>query len=372
MHIPDGYLSPQTCAAGFVVAVPVLATAAARVHRRVRTRNVPTLAVLAAVCFLVMMFNVPIPDGTTAHAVGGALVAIVLGPWAAVIAVSVALAFQALLFGDGGVLAYGVNVVNMAIVLPFVAYGVYRLIGGRAALTAGRRVVAAFLGGYVGLNVAALCCGIELGIQPGLFHDAQGAPLYSPYHLAQAVPAMLLAHLAVAGVAEGIITGAVVAYLQRANLPLLRVNHPGIPVTAEEVVQEKARRQRLRPAVVAAAVMVLLVVLTPLGLLAPGGAFGEDAPQDLDLRGLGLSAVPEGLNKYNGFWHNAIFSGYDFTGDGHPTLGYVVSAVVGILVVGLVVLLIGTLVARLAHRGPGGGPSGPVAAATGPTGQVRS
>jgi cobalt/nickel transport system permease protein len=328
-----------------------MAAAAANVHKRVRTRNVPTLAVLAAVCFLIMMFNVPIPDGTTAHAVGGSLVAILLGPWAAVIAVSVALAFQALLFGDGGVLAYGVNVFNMAIVLPFVSYGLYRLISGNANLTSGRRAIAGFIGGYVGINVAALCVGIELGIQPTLFHDANGAPLYSPYHLSQSIPAMLLAHLVVAGIAEGIITAAVVTYLQRANLPLLQVNHPGVPIDADAAAVEEPRRRRLRPTVVAGAVMVLLVVLTPLGLLAPGGAFGEDAPQDLNLQKLGLSAVPEGLNKYNGFWHNAIFNGYDFAGDSHPALGYIISAVVGILVVGLVVLFITKLVALLASRG---------------------
>jgi len=351
VHIPDGYLSPQTCVVGFVVAVPVMAAAATKVHQRVKTRNVPTLAMLAAVCFLIMMFNVPIPDGTSAHAVGGALVAILLGPWAAVIAVSVALAFQALLFGDGGVLAYGANVVNMAIVLPFVSYGLYRLISGNANLTSHRRVVAGFIGGYVGLNIAALCVGIELGIQPTLFHDVNGVPLYSPYHLSQAIPAMLLAHLVVAGIAEGIITAAVVTYLQRANLPLLQVNHPGVPVDAEAAAAEGSRRRRLRPTVVAGAVMALLVVLTPLGLLAPGGAFGEDAPEDLDLQKLGLSSVPEGLNKYNGIWHNAIFNGYDFTGDSHPTLGYIISAVVGILVVGVVVFAIAKLVALLAHRG---------------------
>jgi cobalt/nickel transport system permease protein len=350
VHIPDGYLSPQTCLVGFVVAVPVMATAAARVHNRVKTRNVPTLAVLAAVCFLIMMFNVPIPDGTTAHAVGGALVAILLGPWAAVIAVSVALAFQALLFGDGGVLAYGANVFNMAIVLPFVSYGIYRLISGNTNLTSPRRAVAGFIGGYVGLNAAALCAGLELGIQPTLFHDSHGAPLYSPYHLSQAIPAMLLAHLLVAGIAEGIITAAVVTYLQRANLPLLQVNHPGVPVDAEAAAEEGSRRRRLRPTVVAGAVMALLVVLTPLGLLAPGGAFGEDAPHDLDLHKLGLSTVPEGLNKYNGIWHNAIFSGYDFAGDSHPTLGYIISAVVGILVVGLVVFAITKLITLLAKR----------------------
>jgi cobalt/nickel transport system permease protein len=350
VHIPDGYLSPQTCVVGFAVAVPVMATAAARVHKRVKTRNVPTLAMLAAVCFLIMMFNVPIPDGTTAHAVGGALVAILLGPWAAVIAVSVALAFQALLFGDGGVLAYGLNVVNMAIVLPFVSYGIYRLISGNVNLTSPRRAVAGFIGGYIGLNAAALCCGIELGIQPTLFHDASGAPLYSPYHLSQSVPAMLLAHLTVAGIAEGIITAAVVTYLQRANLPLLAVNHPGVAVDAEAAAEEGSHRRRLRPTVVAGAVMALLVVLTPLGLLAPGGAFGEDAPQDLNLNKLGLSTVPEGLNKYNGIWHNAIFNGYDFAGDAHPTMGYIVSAVVGILAVGLVVFTVTKLVMVLANR----------------------
>jgi cobalt/nickel transport system permease protein len=351
MHIPDGYLSPQTCAVGFVVAVPVMAMAATRVHNRVKTRHVPTLAVLAAVCFLIMMFNVPIPDGTTAHAVGGSLVAILLGPWAAVIAVSVALAFQALLFGDGGVLAYGVNVFNMAIVLPFVATGLYRLISGNAYLTSGRRVVAGFIGGYLGINMAALCGGIELGIQPTLFHDASGAPLYSPYHLSQSVPAMLLAHLTVAGIAEGIITAAVIAYLQRANLPLLQVNHPDVPVSAEAAAEEGVRRRKLRPAVVAGAVVGLMVVLTPIGLLAPGGAFGEDAPQDLDLKKLGLSAVPEGLNKYNGFWHNAIFNGYDFAGDTHPTLGYLISALVGIAVVGVFLLVVTKLVTLAANRG---------------------
>src|SRR5512135_1109395 len=135
MHIPDGYLSPQTCAVAYAAVVPTWAVAARKVGRVVKTRNVPLLAMFAALSFLIMMFNVPIPDGTTAHAVGAAIIAIVLGPWAAVIAVSVALLFQALLFGDGGVLSYGANVLNMAIVLPFVALGVYRLIAGKAPLT---------------------------------------------------------------------------------------------------------------------------------------------------------------------------------------------------------------------------------------------
>ena len=354
MHIPDGYLSPATCAAGFAVAVPMLAVASRRVTRVVTTRGVPRLAMLSAASFLVMMFNVPIPDGTTAHAVGGALVAVLLGPWAAVIAVSVALAFQALLFGDGGILSYGVNVLNMAIVLPFVAYGVYRLLSRGATVTSRRRVVAAAVGGYAGLGAAALCCGIELGIQPTLFHDAAGAPLYSPYHLSQAVPAMLLAHLVVAGVVEGLLTGGVIAYLQRANSALLQLNNPGTPVRAwgaAGAADAAGPRPKVRPVVVALAAMAVLVVLTPLGLLAPGGAFGEDAPQDLDLSRLGLNAVPAGLAKYTGFWRHTLLDDYGFSDGSHPFIGYVVSAVVGIGVVGLAVFLIAAVIGAASRRG---------------------
>lgn len=349
MHIPDGYLSPVTCAVGYAVAVPVVAAAAARVRRRVKTRQVPTLAMLSAVCFLVMMFNVPIPDGTTAHAVGGSLVAVLLGPWAAVIAVTVALAFQALLFGDGGILSFGANVFNMAIVLPFVAYGVYRLLARGSSLTSWRRSAAAAVGGYVGLNVAALCCGIQLGIQPIFFHDAAGAPLYSPYHLAEAVPAMLLAHLAVAGFVEAAMTGGVFAYLQRANVPLLTINNPGVPVDDSD--SPVAPKPKFRPGLAAGVAMLVMVALTPLGLLAPGGAFGEDAPEDLNLSSLGLRAIPAGLARYAGFWNHTLLGDYGFADGSHPVVGYLVSAVIGILVVGMAVFAMVAVINAVGGRG---------------------
>jgi cobalt/nickel transport system permease protein len=353
MHIPDGYLSPQTCAVGYAAALPVWTVAVRRVQRVVKNRHVPTLAVLSAVSFLVMMFNVPIPDGTTAHAIGATVIAILLGPWAAVLAVSVALAFQALLFGDGGILVYGFNCVNMAIIAPFVGLAAYRLLAGRAELTAGRRTIAAAAGGYLGINAAALATAVELGLQPTLFRNAAGAPLYAPYHLSQTIPAMALAHLTVAGAAEAILTGGVVAYLQRANIGLLRVNHSGVA----DPGQAADRRNHRRPVTVTLCAMAVMVALTPLGLLAPGGAFGEDAPRDLDLSKYHLSAVPSGLNKYNGFWHHAIFDGYGFARDAHPTVGYIISAVVGIAVIGAVIFLFGAAVRwigdrRASHREP--------------------
>src|SRR5437879_11780922 len=139
MHIPDGYLSPATCAVLNAVDAPIWATAGRRVRKVVKNRYVPLLAIGAAYCFLTMMFNVPIPDGTTAHAVGAVLVAVLLGPWAAIIAVTIALAIQALFFGDGGVLAYAANCFNMAFVMPMVGYALYKTLSRNLSLTSSRR-----------------------------------------------------------------------------------------------------------------------------------------------------------------------------------------------------------------------------------------
>jgi len=347
LHIPDGYLSPETCAGFGAVMIPFWTTAARRVRKIVKSRYVPLLAIGAAYCFLVMMFNVPIPDGTTAHAVGAVLVAVLLGPWAAVVAVSSALAIQALFFGDGGVLAFGANCFNMALVMPMVGYGVYLVLTRRVSLTSRRRALAAGIGGYVGLNVAALCAATEFGLQPALFHRADGTPLYAPFHLAQTIPAMALAHLTVAGAVEFALTAGVIAYLQRANLPLLRINHATVP--DDDADFASARRLGWRWAFVGLGVMA---VLTPLGLLAPGGAFGETKPQDLNLRKYHLDAVPDGLRHYAGFWHHALFNGYDFSHDRHPAVGYLVSAGVGILAVGAAVFVVYALV-RFVHRSRG-------------------
>lgn len=344
MHIPDGYLSPVTCVTMYGAAVPVWVTAGRRVKKVVRNRYVPLVAIGAAYSFLVMMFNVPIPDGTTAHAVGAVLIAVLLGPWAAVIAVSIALLIQALFFGDGGVLSYGANCFNMAIVMPFVGYAVYRVLTGRVSLTSPRRAFAAGVGGYVGLNVAALCAAIEFGLQPTLFKAADGTPLYAPFHLSQTIPAIALAHLTIAGGVELVLTAAVVAYLQRANLPIMRINHATVAETDDLV--EAPKPLGWRWAVIGLGTMA---VLTPLGLLAPGGAFGEGSPKGLDLHKYGLNAVPSGLRHYAGFWHNALFDGYGFSNDQHPTIGYLVSAGFGLLAIGLAVFLVFTML-RVVRR----------------------
>jgi len=221
MHIPDGYLSPATCSVFYAIMAPVWIGASKIVKKTLKAKQVPFLAIGAAFSFVIMMFNVPIPGGTTGHAVGGVLVAILLGPWAASIAITVALVIQALLFGDGGITAIGANCFNMAFVLPFVGYYTYRLISAGSSANSNRRVIAAGVAGYIGLNVAALLTGFEFGLQPLLHHTANGQALYCPYGLNVAVPAMAVEHLLVFGWVEAIVTALVVKYLQKQESNLI-------------------------------------------------------------------------------------------------------------------------------------------------------
>src|SRR5579872_1010532 len=102
MHIPDAYLSPTTQAIALAAMAPVWFVAARRTRRELTTKQAPLLSMGAAFCFAVQMFNIPAVGGTTAHALGAALLAILVGPWAAVLGLTLTLAIQALLFGDGG------------------------------------------------------------------------------------------------------------------------------------------------------------------------------------------------------------------------------------------------------------------------------
>jgi cobalt/nickel transport system permease protein len=221
MHIPDGYLGPATCGFFYVVMLPVWAIASKIVKKTLKVKQVPMLAIGAAFSFVIMMFNVPIPAGTTGHAVGGVLVAILLGPWAACIAITVALVIQALLFGDGGITAIGANCFNMAFVLPFAGYYIYKTVSYKAPVNSQRRIFAAGLAGYIGINLAAFLAGVEFGLQPLLHHAANGQALYCPYGLNVAVPAMLGGHILVFGWVEAIVTALVIKYLQKQSTEFL-------------------------------------------------------------------------------------------------------------------------------------------------------
>jgi cobalt/nickel transport system permease protein len=222
MHIPDGYLGPQTYVPLYGASAAFWAVALRKVKKQRTVKQVPYLSMAAAFSFLIMMFNVPIPGGTSGHAVGGTLVAILVGPWAACLAVSLAIVVQALLFGDGGLTALGANCFNMAFALPFLGYGVYRAISVNADPGSSRHWLGAGIGAYLGINLSALLTGLELGIQPILHHLPNGQALYCPYPLKIAVPAMLGSHLLLFGWVEAILTGLVMAYLQKADPGLFK------------------------------------------------------------------------------------------------------------------------------------------------------
>ncbi len=350
MHIPDGYLSPETCAVLYVAAVPFWAIALRRVKRLLNTRMVPLLSVFAAFSFVIMMFNIPLPGGTTGHAVGVGIAAIVLGPWGSMLAVSVALLIQALFFGDGGITAFGANSFNMAIVGSLVATAVYRLIASGAEIRSARRVFAAGLAGYAAINAAAFVASIEFGIQPMLFHDASGAPLYAPYGLSIAIPAMMIGHLTVAGFAELITAGGVVAYLQRSDPSLLKLTAPGAPDADTDAVGPRS----MRPLWIGLAV---LMILTPLGLLAAGTAWGEWAASDFadpanrdaiaaaSRNQTPPTAPPEGLARLAEVW-KAPVPDYAPAFLTSPTLGYALSAMFGSGLIILLTMLTGWLFGR--------------------------
>ena len=270
MHIPDNYLSPQTDAVMAVAMVPVWVHCIKKVRATLDREHMAFLGICAAFSFLLMMFNVPLPGGTTGHAVGGALIALLLGPEAAAIAVSVALALQALLFGDGGVLSFGANCFNMAFVLPFVAAIVFGALNSRLHDKSWGTSVSAVVSGWVGLCLAALCAAIEFGIQPMLFTNVSGAPLYCPFPLSVAIPAMLIPHMLVAGVIEGVATAAIYGFIKK-TAPSIIVGPEAVDgqLAAEGVA---AKKTSLVPTLILVAV---LVVATPLGLLATGDAWGE-------------------------------------------------------------------------------------------------
>ncbi len=336
MHIPDGYLSPSTCATLYAGAIAGWYAALKRLKRLLLSRVVPLISVFAAFAFVVMMFNLPLPGGTTGHAIGVTIAAIVLGPSGAILAISIALAIQALFFGDGGITTLGANCFNMAIVGSLVAYGAYRLIAAGAGIASKRRIVAAAIAGYLAVNAAALVAAIEFGIQPLLFHDAAGTPLYAPYAFRVALPAMMIGHLTFAGLAEGLISGGLIAYLQVADPSLLQ-GTSGIPPASDNLpaaVGATASSQRRLWLAVA-----MLMLLTPLGILAAGKAWSEWSPSEFARPGSPAQiaaattnptlGTPPGMQRLANLW-TAPFPAYAPAFVKSAAFGYLLSAMFGI------------------------------------------
>ncbi|MGI8989122.1 MAG: cobalt transporter CbiM [Bryobacteraceae bacterium] len=344
MHIPDGYLSPSTCAVLYAAAGPFWYVALQRVKKLLSTRLIPLLSVFAAFSFVVMMFNLPLPGGTTGHAVGVGIATVVLGPWASMLAISIALLIQAIFFGDGGITAIGANCFNMAVVGSITAYAIYRIVARGSSITSTRRMFATAVAGYGAINVSALFAAIEFGIQPILFHDASGAPLYAPYPLSVSIPAMMLGHLTLAGFAEAIVSGGVVAYLQRADPGLLKVTASDAPDRDDPLPRPQASAAWPTARKLWAGLAILLV-LTPLGILAAGTAWGEWSVRD-------FAHPPRGLASLSTLW-SAPLARYAPGFIPSASFGYFVSAIAGVAMIFLSVMVFRWLLSRGRKRRKG-------------------
>lgn len=320
MHIPDGYLSPGTYVSFFAVMAPLWYRASKILKKTLKAKHASYLALCAAFSFVIMMFNIPTPGGSTGHMTGAALVAILLGPWAALLAISVVLIIQALLFGDGGVTAIAANSFNMAVAMPFTGYYIYKFLGSGSAVSSPRRIFAAGIAGYVSLNVGAFLTAVEFGIQPLIARAADGTPLYAPYPLSIAVPVMAAEHLLLFGILEGIATALVLAYVARVEPSLLGAP---VPARAASPGAGKPGARKLW------AGLAVLVVLTPLGLIASGTAWGEWSAGEL--RKL-LGFVPQRLKALEGLWPS-LMADYNLPGWNSPfmsAMGYILAAALGV------------------------------------------
>lgn len=335
MHIPDGYLGPKTFLTCYALAAPFWWRAWAGLRSRMQSLEVPHVALTSAFVFVIMMFNVPLPGGTSGHAVGAAAAAIALGAWPAVLAVSFALLVQCLLFGDGGITAYGANCLNMAVIEPLVALIVWRVIRpADLRARAGRTFWAAFAAGYIGIVAAAFATSVEFGIQPLLEHTRDGTPLYSPYPLSVAVPAMVLSHLVV-GILEGAVTGFLVVALAK---------NPETVITSSSNLVPAPTLWKRRSFWIAGAAIVLLV---PIGLWLPrllgaGNAWGEWSPEDA-AHGAKVAHVPTGMHRLSDLWRAPV-SDYAFHATENHTyesVQYVFAAVLGVAAIALLFSLLG-------------------------------
>jgi cobalt/nickel transport system permease protein len=207
MHIPDNFLSTPVALIGWAIAIVLIGFALRNTRKQLGERQVPLMGILAAFIFAGQMLNFPVAGGTSGHLLGGALAAIIMGPWAAALIMTSVITVQALLFQDGGLLALGWNIVNMGILTAFTGYFIYRglmrlLGGGRAG-----RFTSGFVGAWASVMLGAIATSVELAVSAT-----------SP--LGVVLPAMAFWHMLI-GIGEGLVTVAALAFIQTTRPDLI-------------------------------------------------------------------------------------------------------------------------------------------------------
>ncbi|NIM46160.1 MAG: metal transporter [Nitrososphaeria archaeon] len=211
MHIPDGFLDLPICAVLYLATLVFWVLAFRKAKHVLNDRQVPLMATLTAMFFAAQMMNYPVIAGTTAHLLGGPILAITLGPYAGLISMTIILFIQALFFGDGGVTTFGANVWNIGVIGVFIPYVIF-LSAVKISKNKKGALVGAFLGGLIGDDLAAVFAGLELGL----------STLSFPYGVSIAVTAMAIHHFVI-GIGEGIITALIISALLKSRPDLLQL-----------------------------------------------------------------------------------------------------------------------------------------------------
>jgi len=210
MHIPDGFISPATYLPATVAAIPLLMVAFKKTKQAISDESFAFLSSLTAFSFVLMMFNIPIPGGTSGHAIGAAILTILFGPWVAAFCLSLTLFIQALVFGDGGLSVFALNSLAMGFVASFGAFFIHRMLKNRL-----NNNLVLFLSGWVSIVLASVVVAVALGIQPLLGVDASGHPIYFPFGLNVTLPAVVGSHILFFGAVEGLATMLVVRFIEK-------------------------------------------------------------------------------------------------------------------------------------------------------------
>lgn len=293
LHIPDGFLSPVVAVVGWILAMIFISIAIRQTKNQLGERQVPLMGILAAFIFAAQAINFPVAGGTSGHLLGGALAAIVVGPWAATLIMSAVIGVQALLFQDGGLLVMGWNIVNMGVITAFTGYAIYKLLLRIIGQGRGARIGAAFAAGWFSVQIAAMATSVELA--------ASGT---SP--LKFVLPVMVGVHLVI-GIGEGLITAAAVGVIQ--------ASRPDVLITGE-----RAPGRRLAVFTAVGLAFALLVALfSPLASSSPDGL--ERVAAEMGFLALGQDPSYE------------IFPGYTLPFIGGEALTTILAVTVGTMIV---------------------------------------
>jgi len=207
MHIPDGFLNLYVSIVCWIITTILISMAVSRTNKSLGEKQVPLMGVMAAFIFAAQMINFPVAGGTSGHLLGGALAAIMLGPWAGMLVMTAVIAVQGLLFQDGGLLVMGANILNMGLVTCAIGYGLYRSVSGANRI--------------LKLSVAGIAA--WLSVMAGAFFTALQLWLSGTSQLQVVIPAMLFVH-ALIGLGEAVITVAAISFVLQARPDLLDEN----------------------------------------------------------------------------------------------------------------------------------------------------